>query len=704
MQKIRSLAIVSKALAPYRVRFYSEVAKALKAEGWKVTLIVAMIGAKDHPWSNPGTDNSEIELVGLGTPEESFLRKSINGVTRLIGVNDLEIPNIRLIQELNRIDPEIVWTHEYSPFCLAASVWASVRDRVSILSTEIGDHPPAYACSPGGLRFHRMVAFLYQGVIAQTKEATRRSHPSGVPLILAPHAIDTSEYHPQEVKERPPFRFLFTGSLDERKGIRRLIEAGRMLAHCGKEFEVRVLGSGPLSTWLSEQKHPWLVIAGFKEGEALRNEYRSANAYVLPTNGDTYAVTVHEAAASGLPLIVGRNAGAVETLVENGITGFIIETSEPREIADHMERMLKEPEHAERMGGAARIKATEYDVRTLGAKTAEFILSLAPGSSGFPKVLPSSPGPSSLQYPPEAASVAAVFATMNRAETAVTCVQRLGSGSIRPGKLFVTDNGSTDNTSYLLTSTSSDIDLAIEVIRLEENLGNAGGIKVAVEAAFNQGFQYVWILDDDSWPEPDALERLLSDNLPCDSIRSSLVLAPGSDDVSWTYEIFAPNGKWKSIESCEEFPEPSWNRVRRSWLGALIPKSAYDDAGPLRGELFLRGEDEDYPRRLERQGYSFWLSTDSILRHPPGGPYHNLALGNYRISLERNLTEDKLYYRIRNMVWIKLRESGRMAAAILVSGYLLLLVRWFRPFRPSSAIFIQAVRDAFSGRLGKRPG
>ena len=42
------------------------------------------------------------------------------------------------------------------------------------------------------------------------------------------------------------------------------------------------------------------------------------------------------------------------------------------------------------------------------------------------------------------------------------------------------------------------------------NIGNAGGIAAAMEQAFGNGADAVWILDDDSWPRPDALSAILS--------------------------------------------------------------------------------------------------------------------------------------------------------------------------------------------------
>src|SRR5690606_34169524 len=129
------------------------------------------------------------------------------------------------------------------------------------------------------------------------------------------------------------------------------------------------------------QKDPWINIGGFIEGERLQEEYRSANAYVLPTSGDTFAVTVHEAAASGLPLIVGKTAGAVETLVKEGVTGHAIDPQNIEELTARMRELLEDREKAKIMGGEARKVAQLYDVKLLGKRTAAFIIGIANGAA-----------------------------------------------------------------------------------------------------------------------------------------------------------------------------------------------------------------------------------------------------------------------------------------------------------------------------------
>jgi len=116
-----------------------------------------------------------------------------------------------------------------------------------------------------------------------------------------------------------------------------------------------------------------LSIGGFIEGENLQKEYRSADAYVLPTEGDTYGVTIHEAAASGLPLIVGKTAGAVETLLYEGISGFAIDAGDIQQLADRMRLLLSDPSLAKHMGLKAREAAEILDIKSLGKQTANFI-------------------------------------------------------------------------------------------------------------------------------------------------------------------------------------------------------------------------------------------------------------------------------------------------------------------------------------------
>ncbi len=296
--------------------------------------------------------------------------------------------------------------------------------------------------------------------------------------------------------------------------------------------------------------------------------------------------------------------------------------------------------------------------------------------------------------------VAAVFVTMNRCDVAATCLEKLKAQTMRPDKVIVINNASADSTRAMLQKAGEDSADWIEEMSLEENLGNAGGIQIAMDVAFSRGFKAVWILDDDSWPEPEALARLLGCDLPEGAVRSCRVVDLATGALSWPLQVPDRNG-WRLLEGNDPIPEGEAIRIRRSWLGALIPLGVYEAVGPVEGKLFLRGEDEDYPRRIEQAGFPVFMVTNSVLHHPPAGRMNHWDIAGRSVTLESGLSGDKLYYRLRNAWWMLRRDRGIVEAGLVAAFHWLALWRWESSVN-WMPVWWEAARDAFAGRLGKR--
>ena len=77
-------------------------------------------------------------------------------------------------------------------------------------------------------------------------------------------------------------------------------------------------------------------------------------------------------------------------------------------------------------------------------------------------------------------------------------------------RFIIIDNGSPPENHDTLKELCNTDPFTMELIRLQENVGSAGGFKKGIMAAEAQrGCEFIWLLDDDNLPEVDALEQLL---------------------------------------------------------------------------------------------------------------------------------------------------------------------------------------------------
>ena len=72
-------------------------------------------------------------------------------------------------------------------------------------------------------------------------------------------------------------------------------------------------------------------------------------------------------------------------------------------------------------------------------------------------------------------------------------------------KIIIVDNGSSDGTKEYLSNLKGE---NIQII-YQENLGGAGGFHTGLKAAYEQEYDWIWLMDDDVEVASDCLENLL---------------------------------------------------------------------------------------------------------------------------------------------------------------------------------------------------
>jgi rhamnopyranosyl-N-acetylglucosaminyl-diphospho-decaprenol beta-1,3/1,4-galactofuranosyltransferase len=272
-----------------------------------------------------------------------------------------------------------------------------------------------------------------------------------------------------------------------------------------------------------------------------------------------------------------------------------------------------------------------------------------------------------------AESVAVVVVTYNRAPLLTRMLAGLAALDRAPDAVIVVDNASTDHTATVLEGVH---DLPLQVIRPEENLGGAGGFHLGVEAAYEQGFERIWLMDDDVVPAVDCLAVLLGVDEDClmavredtagrlveksavtFDLRNPLRLKPKTAMVETTY------GARDQMPALVEIENVAFEgfMVRRRVVEAIgLPDPGY----------FIFYDDVDFALRARRAGWRIWAVRDAVLvRQLDFDQQHDLA-GWKGYYMYRNLFTVHLRYGENALVRAKpwLITAGVLALAPLRGG------------------------------------
>ncbi|MCH8832422.1 MAG: glycosyltransferase family 4 protein [Chloroflexi bacterium] len=282
-----------------------------------------------------------------------------------------------------RDDFDIIHSHVGSPFF--ADVFTShfyEHDGIARMKTATKDMPRDSLARRLRSRF---MAKIESALLARRSSGTWivlsaamksgfiRDHP--VPpdrIFVIPNGVDSSRYSPDNVAwYRAEVRgqlslapgcqvVLFLGGDWLRKGLAVAIEALSLLT--GSEATLLVVGFGNITTYRNLAKRysieDRVIFTGpTREGWKY---YAASDVYLLPSLYEPFGLSILEAMATGLPVLVSRDSGAGE-LISDGIDGLLLQ--EPRdvtELSDKLGALLKDADLRARLGRRARRTALQY--------------------------------------------------------------------------------------------------------------------------------------------------------------------------------------------------------------------------------------------------------------------------------------------------------------------------------------------------------
>lgn len=286
-------------------------------------------------------------------------------------------------------------------------------------------------------------------------------------------------------------------------------------------------------------------------------------------------------------------------------------------------------------------------------------------------------------------SVCAVVVTFNRKDLLSKCLASLLNQTSKLQAIYIIDNNSTDKTEELLYKQAYISELPeignskviletfveetlIKYIRLPENMGGAGGFYEGVKAAYEDNYDFVWIMDDDAFPTETCLEKLqpyydLKDTVGLASLKVDLngnILYHHRGFFNFTHGLPIQ----KHITKEDTLTETT-DIDMASFVGLLVKREAISKIGFPKKEFFIHADDLEYCIRLRTVG-KIKLVNSSIIKHAEGsvkGTFEKNILG-FKVNRR---PYDKLwinYFMQRNLIWL-----GRKYSKNKISLYLTIL-------------------------------
>jgi len=131
------------------------------------------------------------------------------------------------------------------------------------------------------------------------------------------------------------------------------------LQSLGVAFKSVVVGEGPARDALQERL-PATSFLGNLKGEDLSTAFANADVFLFPSTTETFGSTTLEAMSSGVPVVVS-NASGSNSLVSQGLNGFIADPEDVESFVDFTSKLMQDPALRKEMGSAGRRRAmTEF--------------------------------------------------------------------------------------------------------------------------------------------------------------------------------------------------------------------------------------------------------------------------------------------------------------------------------------------------------
>ncbi len=289
--------------------------------------------------------------------------------------------------------------------------------------------------------------------------------------------------------------------------------------------------------------------------------------------------------------------------------------------------------------------------------------------------------------------VAIILVNWNGKADTLACLKSLGEDQYPHKQIFVVDNDSADDSASALEAAYPEVTL----IRAGRNLGFTGGNNLGIRQALDAGADYVFLLNNDTTVEPDAVSQLVraAERRPEAGLLTPAIYYFDEPEKAWFVgskldlkRAVAVHDNTHPVQRDDPEREIPW----ASGCAMLLPAAVIKQAGGFDERYFLNWEDVDLSLRIRQAGGSIFLVPSARIYHKVGqsmtktpGPACYYYTRNHLLLLRSHACGNCLLKYVR-----MLRDDLRPLAR----------ARWQN--KPNSAVALSSALHGFlDGALGR---
>ena len=334
------------------------------------------------------------------------------------------------------------------------------------------------------------------------------------------------------------------------------------------------------------EAHPMFYAAGAKPHAEMTRLIRYASVY-LATTCETFGIGTLEALAAGVP-VVGYRWGGTAELVQDGVSGFLVEPGDERALIGKVALLLSDPTLQDTMGTYARERAAMFTWEAAAETYAALYRRVAEEKAA------------------ERHRVAVVVTSYNYGRYLDGAVQSLLKQTNLPDEIIIVNDGSTDSTAEVAQQFAQE-STSLPYVRYidQPNQGVASARNNGIAAA---DAEYIVCLDADDELAPDYL-RICREALRADRGLGIAYTGVGLLEAQGVRPAWATPFDWE-LQATPGNPPPTCVPT-----AAMFRRSLWERAGGYR-QIHAPGEDAEFYTRGLSIGYSARLvATEPWIRY-----------------------------------------------------------------------------------------